>query len=183
MIEFGTNGLLPPYLGVRTERVGYSPHLFTLPEVVELLGYTGARRGLLRRLLTVRAELHAAGVRRGEQWLAGSFVERTELTRDREPQDLDLVTLFGQHDPLVYRRLMQRIPQFQDPAAMQERFGLDAYYFRRPDGSDDSLDDLLYWSAFFSHTTQNVWKGYVRVLLNPEEALDAQAVRDLNSRG
>ena len=152
-----------------------------MPEVVKLLGYTGPRQKMLANFLAVRALLHEAGVQRGEQWLAGSFVERTAQTRSREPADIDLVTVFGEHEDDVYNGIVERIPQFQSPQAMKRRYDLDAYYFQLPSGGSADLGDLLFWSAFLSHTTQNVWKGYVRVELDPNWALDAEAVRLLNS--
>ena len=178
--RFSENGFLPPYLGKIEEQAGYSPHLLTSSEVVHLLGYTPTRRKMLRQFFMFRKKLHKCGVQRGVQWLGGSFVEKTEVTRSREPQDIDVVTLFGEHMPMIYNRIISEIPAFTDPAAMKENFALDSYFVKLPTTQSQNLDEITFWSSLFGHSKQNVWKGYICLDLDRRLAQDDNALILLN---
>ena len=151
-------------------------------EVVETFAVTAARRTILRNVLVVRKVLQACGVINGVQWLGGSFVEQTALTRGRDPNDIDLVTYFGEHAATVYNELLRRLPEFTDPSQMQAKYLIDNYFEQFLRDQTDMLGKVVYWSNLFGHTQQNVRKGYLQVSLDPAWALDAEALTLLNSQ-
>jgi hypothetical protein len=78
-----------------------SPYAVTAAEVTQTLGTSLNRIGILRGWLGHRAALRALGLRRGFQWLDGSFVEA------KEPQDIDAVSFLrrpiGLEDPATFQ--------------------------------------------------------------------------------
>src|SRR5438046_1296146 len=94
---FNIDGVLPPFVGIDPgqQAAFMSPYEVTVAEVVGRFATTPDRRAILVGWLEYRAVLRAKGLRRGFQWLDGSFLE------DKDPQDLDLM-LFVQR-PARYR--------------------------------------------------------------------------------
>ena len=101
-----------------------SPYQTTLVGLVERFAVTAARVDLIRGLLDYRAALHEAGIRKGFQWVNGSFVERVEERESdpHTPNDVDVVTYYHRPNSPAF----DYAPLFWPPTT-KERFHIDAY--------------------------------------------------------
>lgn len=88
------DGIIPAHDQIDPTSHARSPYTVSLLDVMTRFGNTETRRDLLQRWLDFRAALHRLGITRGFQWIDGSFVENIEQTRNRSPNDIDLVTLY-----------------------------------------------------------------------------------------
>lgn len=105
-------GVLPP---IRPSAPGHSadrsPYVVDLAMVMDRFATSAARMTILDGLLRFRANLHAAGVVSGFQWLDGSFLEDIETLENRAPKDMDVVTFFD-------------LPHGQDQSSLAQNHGL-----------------------------------------------------------
>lgn len=173
---FNGGGVLPPYVSDAASAQGRSPYDVTMGFLIARFGTSEARLKLLRGLVEYRKALYDGGFRVGYQWLDGSFVENSEVTKGRPPGDIDVVTLF--HRPLRYQT---------DPARWKaESSDLFRAYFSRQSCRTKYLcdifpidldkppfaivNDVTYWFGLFSHQkVTSTWKGMLRIGLLEEE--------------
>jgi hypothetical protein len=92
-------GILPPIrpdtTAIARER---SPYRATPLDLCRRFGHTPDRRRILQGLMALRAELAAAGLADGFQWINGSFAEDCESSRGRSPGDVDVVSFVALGD-------------------------------------------------------------------------------------
>src|ERR1035438_415874 len=87
--DFDHNGVLPPHLGMPTERTQLSPYPAVSLEICAKLGTSPERRTILRGWLGLRTALRSLGFATGFQWVVGSFLE--DCASDRKfVQSLEL---------------------------------------------------------------------------------------------
>jgi hypothetical protein len=165
-------GLLPPFVGLPTDRGDRSPYLTTMADVFNVLGGTAHRRALLQGFLDYRSAVRAAGVTQALQWIAGSFVE------DRpgaEPNDIDVVTI-SHLDPALVAAIKNA--DLDDPDVTRATFNCDAYWIDLEWSRVAVVRATSYWLGLLSHRRVTfAWKGIAEVLLNdPNDPADAAIV-------
>ncbi|MHC8285792.1 DUF6932 family protein [Pseudomonas sp. XS1P51] len=90
--EWNPEGLLPPINEQNPAGMDRSPYEVDLLAFVERFATSLDRCVILEGYLSHRSELHKIGMAEGFQWLNGSFTEHIELTDQRAPRDIDVVT-------------------------------------------------------------------------------------------
>ena len=177
--DWDSRGLLPPFVSSPTSGEGRSPYLVRLTDLVLRFGYTTARRTFLAGLLDYRADLHAAGIKNGFQWINGSFVEDKIGHSGEEPGDIDLVTFFHVPTGQTQGTLAVAHPDLFHPSVTKGRYGVDAYPVTL-DASDLRflVNKSAYWNSLWSHDRNNQWKGYLEIDLSDGEDKTAKAALD-----
>lgn len=165
-------GVLPPFVGADAASPRHSPYRAPLSEFVDRFATSSRRIDILKGFFDLRRELKGLGITTGFQWLDGSFTEQIS----REPNDLDLVTIFRRpaswKDPAIFATIEARTDLF-DPFQSKQRYLCDAYYL---DMEPLNIQALVYWYGLFGHRRgTSEWKGLIQVDL----AEDEQAAMDL----
>jgi len=171
---FDHNGVLPPHLGNPIQRSDMSPYPVTAKEIVTRFGSSKERRQILSGFLQLRNDLRADGLK-GFQWVNGSFVQDVETIEKRPPKDIDVVSFviapvgFAPAIPLQAWLL---------PGTAKTTYKVDHYVVDLATHGHALVDHARYWSGLFSHTRMGVWKGMLRVELDPADD-DADALKEL----
>lgn len=163
---FDHNSVLPPHLGNPAIPAHLSPYPATTVELCQTLGTTPERRVILERFLQFRAQLTAAGLVNGFQWIDGSFVEDIEATANRPPNDLDVVTVYWGYDIAFQQQVFAAFPEVANPILSKANFSVDHYVVDASFSPPFTVEWTRYWISLFSHNRVSVWKGMVRVNLN-----------------
>jgi hypothetical protein len=189
--DFDHNGVLPPHVGIHAaNRACMSPYACTSMELCAKLGTTAERRQILAGLFGLRAALRQLGVTLGFQWLDGSFAEDAEKTRNRPPNDIDVVTFYQPPSPRANlpAPLAALLPVITDRDATKQQFKVDHILVplaADPDRIVDAqrlVDEARYWFGLFSHRrSDDVWKGMLFLPLDTA-ADDATAVNSIQVR-
>ncbi len=172
---------MPAFTGGETDSTGFSPYEVVLPEIVEIFGYDEHRKTLLRNLLSLRREFHECGAMGGFQWIGGSFVERTEVTRGCAPKDIDVMTMMVRESEAVFEAVDKRLIALGDTEGIKDNLLIDSHLGVANSLNPHVVRELTYWTALFSHTKQNVRKGYLHISLSPDRARDREALNLLTS--
>lgn len=171
---FNLDGFLAPFTGASPAEsaVQQSPYRATVGEVVNRFSTTPARITILAGWLRYRAALRGIGIRRGFQWLDGSFLE------DKDPQDLDIM-------PFIWRPTGKRSRNAFDPiftanlnlfsrVSLRAAYHIDVPYTIDLDSHPQTIvDQTRYLLQLFSHQRNtNAWKGMIEVdqRASPDEA-------------
>ncbi len=181
--DFDHNGVLPPHLGMPTERAKLSPYPVTSFEVCAKLGASPERRTILRGWLELRAALRLLGHTTGFQWMDGSFVEDCELLRGRPPGDVDAVSFLTPSVIPVQQIDPNLIATLRDQNATKAQFHVHHIIVMLNWPGDALVEQTRYWCGLFSHSRlDSVWKGMLKVDLNTV-AEDDTARQHLNALG
>lgn len=174
--DWNSAGHLPPYTSNELAPDGRSPYKVSMVMLVERFGISEHRLGLLEGLLNFRAALRAAGIQ-GYQWINGSFSEDALLTRQREPDDIDVVTLVTDFDANADLQFLLDKPK------LRLDYGVDHYPVNLQDALPLVLQSVTYWYGLWGHTRGgHVWKGFLEVELGNDSDADARAaLRDLSA--
>lgn len=181
---FNSQGLLPPIGGSGPTDRDRSPYIVTMSELVNSFGTTPHRQKLLRYLLTYRQLMYAGGYSSGLQFLDGSFVENVEA-QGREPRDIDVFSLV--HLPDHYKKNPSSWHQggfqfwaeeIQNQPKNKDRFKLDTYAALVEEFQLlGLLQNVMYWYSLFSHQRDTfAWKGFVAVLLDQAQDVEALTI-------
>lgn len=169
---FTIDGIIPPFIGPHGPgglAQDMTPYVASALEVVHTLGGSDRRRAILTGWLGYRAQLRAAGITHGFQWLDGSFVEQ------KEPNDMDVVTFFrrpahAQSDTEIGLWAGARRHLF-DRVGIKTNFLLDAFPVDLGGDAESVVNVTRYWLGLFSHRrVDGLWKGMLQVRL--EDAAD-----------
>ncbi len=91
--EWDRNNVLPPiFPGEKGYSEKRSPYKADLLLFVETFATSQKRIEILSGLLDYRSAFHQLNVMKGFQWLDGSFMDNVEITEERPPNDIDVVT-------------------------------------------------------------------------------------------
>ena len=165
--NWSSRGVLPPINSAEPTSTDRSPYRVSLIDFVLRFGNTESRRRILEGFLDFRSALHEIGVDNGFQWVNGSFLENIEITENRSPRDLDLVTFFRLPEGRTQRTLRDAAPNIFDNAYCKENFHVDVYFQPLGDGSPESLvSQSAYWYSVWSHRRNGYWKGYLQLDLS-----------------
>lgn len=141
----------------------------------EHFGTSKERLRILDGLLKYRAELRTAQLNQGFQWINGSFTEDIELTQDRAPADIDVVTFAHLGDEARQTELVGEFFHLFNTSMAKRSFWVDAHFVNLSQASaEEHLIPLTtYWYSMWSHQRDSErWKGFMQVPLvsDDEEA-------------
>jgi len=178
------DGVLPPIGGIATAR-DRSPYRVSLTDYLLRFGGTPDRCAILKGLLDYRARLHNAGLIRGFQWLDGSFLENVEVTENRSPNDIDLVSFYYCPPGISQAALLATHPWLVDRHALKTQHRVDAYVLDLGNNDPETLTrQSAYWYSMWSHRRNRVWKGFVEIDLAPaDDAAGAATLASLSILG
>lgn len=129
---------------------------------------------MLSGLLRFRSELRDVGIVSGFQWINGSFVERIESIDSREPGDIDVVTFYHLPGDHTQSTLQAARPSLFSTKENRTRHKVDAFFVALDQSQPEYIVRMsAYWYSMWSHTHDNVWKGFVQIDLDGSE--DGQA--------
>ena len=183
--DWTPNGVLPANDPNEPTSPARSPYTVSLVDLVVRFGFTEARRNLLTGLLDLRAELHGVGLSRGFQWINGSFVEQTEATANRSPNDIDLVTFFHIPPGATIESLWQSHQDLLSPQIAKAKYQTDAYFAPlNPNAPDDIVRQTIYWYSLWSHNRNGIWKGFLEIdLAGTEDRNVRRILEQLDTTG
>lgn len=174
---WGENGFLPPIRSsMDATSFKRSPYRATILEFIERFGTTSKRIYLLKNFLQYRATLNRVGLTDGFQWINGSFVEHVEFTRNRPPKDIDIVTFYTLPNGESQESLKNKNDTIFNSDYIKDTFSLDTYLIQQ-DGLPEKLqrECVTYWYSMWSHTRENIWKGFIELDLDASNDADALA--------
>jgi hypothetical protein len=178
--DFDHNNVLPPHLGNPTDRTHLSPYPSSILELCHKFAGSANRIEILKKFVTFRKRMTSSGITYGFQWLDGSFMENIELSEDRSPRDLDVVTFYGQLSKEDQTRIRVDFPEFVNPNLAKTTYLLDHYPVDYSFNPGVTVEMTRYWIQLFTHNRNGIWKGMLRLPLNtPIE--DQHAAEFLNS--
>ena len=179
--DWNSAGVLPP---IRPSAPGSSPdrspYVVDLAMLFDRFATSPERMAILDGLLRFRANLHAAGITSGFQWLDGSFLEQIEALEGRAPRDMDVVTFLDLPQGLDQRALARRHGTLFDQKHAKATYAMDAYFAVLGQPTDQwQVKNITYWYSLWSHRRDGLWKGFVQVDLDPSQDGDARAILNL----
>jgi hypothetical protein len=178
--SFDHNNVLPPHLGDPTDRSHLSPYQCSILEVCHNFSTSANRILILKNFVRFRQRMTITGIIYGFQWLDGSFLENVEISQNRSPNDLDVVTFYGNLSIVEQTNIRASFPEFVNPGLSKANFFLDHYIVDYSYNPDVTVEQTRYWLQLFTHNRLGVWKGILRLPLNtPIE--DQHALDYLNS--
>lgn len=168
---FNAAGVIPPVLdpdGVDRNR---SPYILTVNDFVNLFSYTPERIKILENFLHHRLELYKVGIVGGFQWLNGSFTTDVEITDQRPPSDIDVVTFFYLPPGETQITFLPKTNGLLDASIAKPKYMVDIYPVVLGDKiTPYFINDITYWYSMWSHRkSDNMWKGFIQVPLSPNE--------------
>ncbi|MBV6878633.1 hypothetical protein NG800_001970 [Epilithonimonas ginsengisoli] len=180
--NFDHNNVTPPHIGNPTDRSQLSPYLSNSLEFVQQFATSPQRIEILEGLLKFRKKLNEVGIIEGFQWLDGSFTENIEISEERAPRDLDIVTLFNPNilAPEQIDEIQNNFIDFSDFNTSKINYKLDHYPFNYAMNPLFTIEYTRYWIQLFSHNRLGIWKGIIRLELNTPE-IDDSAFEYLNN--
>lgn len=168
--QFDMSEVLPPFTGGDPRVVAnMSPYPTVMTEVVGQFCTSPERKSILSGLLDYRADLMAAGINRGFQWLDGSFMENIEISEGRPPNDIDVVTFFYRPspDPFQWQQWLATNKHLFYNRHTKTKYYCDAYGVDFGTAPENIVNHTRYWFGLFSHRRQSgLWKGMVQVPLD-----------------
>lgn len=175
-------GVLPP---IRPNATGSSPdrspYAVDLAMLFDRFATSPERMAILDGLLRFCADLHAAGVTSGFQWLDGSFLEQVEALEERAPRDMDVVMFYELPSGLDQRALLQKHAAKFDHPRIKTSYSIDSYFMMLGDPLNAAfVREISYWYSMWSHRREGLGKGFVQVDLDPSQDNDARAVLTLS---
>ena len=170
--DWSIHGVLPPIRpGIAATSPDRSPYRASPLDICLRLGHTSQRRRILRGLLALRAELRAASLAVGFQWVNGSFAEDCEDIRGEPPGDIDVVTFvpFGDEARQLELIAAHRVLFFSQEA--KARFQVDHYLVPIDVEFDaNQARRVAYWYSLWSHRRADErWKGFVELSLSDDD--------------
>lgn len=177
--DFDHNQVLPPHLGDPTLPDHLSPYCCSILELCERFSTSRERIEILKGLISFRKKMNEFGIIHGYQWLDGSFIENIEVTENRPPRDIDVVTLYSGLS-LPQTEIIRVFPEFISSEQAKKNFKVDHYPFDISYNPNVTVQFTRYWIQLFTHNRKNVWKGIIQMEINtPVE--DENAMDFLNS--
>ncbi|WP_080433560.1 DUF6932 family protein [Burkholderia ubonensis] len=166
--------VLPPINARNPAGVDRSPYDVTVDALVSHFATSTERCDILDGYLTLRSELHAAGLRNGFQWVNGSFSEHVEVLEGRAPNDVDVVTFVRDE----HNNAQNLAPNLLQQAWVKQHRRVDHYWVDLHRTVAEKLVTITaYWYSMWSHRRNTLWKGFLQVDLDDQH--DAAAATRL----
>lgn len=178
--NFDHNNVIPPHLGDPTKRNQISPYECSTLELCQKFSTSHERIEILKNLLLFRQKMNSLGIIEGFQWLDGSFMENIEVSENRPPNDLDLVTFYGNLSENQEKEITTNFIEFISTTDSKRNYKLDHYlvdFFYDP---YTTVELTRYWIQLFTHNRLGIWKGILKLELNTPE-IDVKAIEYLNN--
>ena len=160
---------------------GMSPYNVSLTELALRFGFTLPRRSLLIGLLDYRDACHQIGIRDGFQWVDGSFV--TSPQDGKEPSDIDVVTFFHVPSGETQKSVLQADPSLFDSKQSKVKYNIDGYFVALDNDLQYLIRRITYWTNLWSHTRNNVRKGYLQIDLSDDAEAAARTMLQCYKEG
>ena len=179
--DWGSNGLLPANDVDNPTSRDRSPYNVSLNNFIAHFGNTEPRRQLLRGLLDFRAQLQGAGIVTGFQWVDGSFTEHIEKSKNRLPDDIDIVTFFHLPSGYTANALRQKFPSLFEWHNIKTNYSIDAYFVQLDEVfPEEVIRESSYWHSVWAHTRDGQWKGFLQIDLADNDKLARSQLDQLN---
>lgn len=178
--DFSHNNVLPPHLGNPTDFLHVSPYPCTILELCQKFATSRPRINILIGFISFRARLTNLGIIDGFQWLDGSFMENIEVSENRPPNDLDLVTFYDGRTAPPEATLLANFPEFSNSTLSKQTYHLDHYPVDFCFNPEVTVELTRYWIQLFTHNRNGIWKGILRLPLNTAND-DSAALTYLNA--
>lgn len=178
--NFDHNNVIPLHLGNPTQPQHLSPYPCTTLELCQIFATSKERIEILHGFLLFRQKMNKLGIIQGFQWLDGSFIENIEVSENRAPRDIDVVTFFGGISLENQEVVAQKFAEFVNSKISKVTYKVDHYpvdYCYKP---DVTVELTRYWIQLFTHNRLGVWKGLLRLELNTPE-IDAASFEYLKN--
>lgn len=177
---FNHNNVLPPYQGVNPVEPGcLSPYRSDILEFCQYFAKSPERIAILKGYVEFRLKCLKYGVQCGYQWIDGSFVENVEISQNRAPHDIDVVTMFALQDVNQQMVIANNFPAFVNPRLSKEQYMVDHYPCLVNVKPFGTIESVKYWNQLFGHNRAGVWKGMVELPLYNNDVMDNQALNYL----
>lgn len=163
---FDHNHVIPPHLGDPRIGTDISPFECTTIELCQRFSTSPKRIQILENFIKFRECINKAGISTGFQWLDGSFLENIELSENRNPRDLDVVTFFGGLTMIQQIDVRTKFPEFFSPKLAKDNFLVDHYAVDYHYDPNLTIEMTRYWIQLFTHKRNGVWKGMLKIPLN-----------------
>lgn len=185
VLDWDERGLLPPiFPGTLPTERDRSPYKVSICTFVENLAINRQRISILGKFLKFREFLFNSEIRDGIQWINGSFCEYVELTQNRYPNDIDVVTFFNIPNGFTQVDLLSKNQKLFDHEYVKENFSVDSYFCVFGNTENEySRRDVTYWYSMWSHTRDYQWKGFIEIPLDYSSDKEAQAILEKIARG
>lgn len=164
--NFDHNNVIPPHLGNPTQTQHLSPYPCTTLELCQTFATSKERIEILQGLLSFRQKMNELGIIQGFQWLDGSFTENIEVSEQRAPRDIDVVTFFGGISLEQQEDVAENFVEFVNSQTAKNTYKVDHYPVDYCYSPDVTVELTRYWIQLFSHNRLGVWKGLLRLELN-----------------
>jgi hypothetical protein len=164
--KFDHNNVLPPHLGNPSLPSDLSPYECSTIEVCERFSTSKERIAILKGLIEFRIRLNEKGVINGFQWLDGSFLENIEISENRPPRDLDIITFYGGLSDAQQNDILHTFPEFVSQKLSKDAYKLDHYAVDYCYDPNATVELTRYWIQLFTHNRSGVWKGILRLPLS-----------------
>ncbi len=169
-------GVIPPMDATNPASAVRAPYQTTVTQVVERFATSERRCEILQGFLDHRSLMHHAGIAQGFQWLNGSFMENVELTDNRPPNDMDVVTYASWSQATEASLTPEQVRGLTDNPWIKRNYLVDFYLISLSDPAESLIEISAYWYSMWSHRRSMQWKGFLSVRLEPDH--DAHA-RDM----
>lgn len=168
---YNSVGVIPPVNDLNGASSNRSPYKLPITDFVDLFAYTQERIEILEKFLEYRLELYKVGIVKGFQWINGSFTTDVEVTENRPPNDIDVVTFFELPNGETQMTFMPKTNSLLDKNYTKPKFKVDAYGFVIGERTTPYvINNIAYWYSMWSHRkNDNMWKGFIQVELSPND--------------
>ncbi|MGV0886013.1 hypothetical protein V6760_03960 [Acinetobacter venetianus] len=168
---FNSAGVIPPVFDPEGVDRNRSPYTLSINDFVNMFSYTPERITILENFLRHRIDLYNVGILEGFQWLNGSFTTDVEVTEQRPPNDIDVVTFFHLPEGETQLTFLPKTKGLLDSEVVKPNYMVDIYPVVLGDKiTSFFINDITYWYSMWSHRkSDNMWKGFIQVPLSPNE--------------
>lgn len=179
--NFNHNNVIPPHKGNPTQLSDVSPYECDINEFCTHFSTSSERIEILKGFVQFRIKMTQNGIINGYQWIDGSFSENIEVSENRPPKDIDVVSFIKGIAVNRFDEINSQFPEFSSPDKSKLAYKVDHYtvpYDHRP---DLTVEYTRYWCQLFSHNRNGVWKGMLKIPLDATGIKDQEALDFLNS--
>jgi len=184
---FDHNHVLPPHKGSPAIQGDISPYKSTIMTFCQRFATSAERIVILKNFVSFRLRMIDFGVTDGFQWIDGSFSENIEISEERAPNDIDVVTFFKGISIATQMSFISNFIEFFDPAASKSTYKIDHYPVdfefnsMEMDNGLRIIEATKYWIQLFCHNRKGVWKGMIQLPLPNDKNEEQRALEYLNS--
>lgn len=174
-------GVIPPMDMNNPASAFRSPYKTDIVKLVERYATSPQRIAILNGFINFRSELHKTGLTNGFQWVDGSFNENIEVTENRPPNDIDVVTFFSLDENVSQQHVVSRNPDLflpQQAKWRKKHFKVDSYLQSLQVPNDKLVEKTVYWYSMWSHRRDLTWKGFLQIPLSPQLDEEAKSLLD-----